>query len=217
MKITYAITVCNESKDLYSLVSFLIKVKDPEDNINILVDSAHVTKQVRSVLKHFENNIVQNERDFDGKFSTHRNYHASTCDGDYICVIDADEMPHEFMIKNLKNIISENNPDIIWVPRINICPGFTQEWLKRCNFKTNELGWINWPDYGSRVYKNIPSIHFSSELHEKLVGGSNSIGLPAEPKFALWHIKSVDKQDNRWNSDGTYRLPGGGDIYDSLM
>ena len=39
MKLSYAITVCNESKELYSLISFLKKVKDPSDEINILVDS----------------------------------------------------------------------------------------------------------------------------------------------------------------------------------
>lgn len=218
MKITYAITVCNESRDLFSLISFLIKVKDPEDNINVLIDTAHVTTQVRDVLKYFESVIIQNEREFDGKFSTHRNYHASKCDGDYIFIIDPDEMPHEFMIKNLKNIIKEKDPDIIWVPRINICPGFTQEWLVKRKFNVNEFGWINWPDYISRVYKNNSKIYYSSELHEKLVGGDNNIGLPSEPRFATWHIKSVDKQENRWNEDGTFRCPeDDNNLYDSLM
>jgi len=36
MKLSYAITVCNESRDLFSLVSFLLKVKDEEDEINML-------------------------------------------------------------------------------------------------------------------------------------------------------------------------------------
>ena len=39
MKLSYAITVCNESKDLYSLISFLKRVKDEEDEINVLVDT----------------------------------------------------------------------------------------------------------------------------------------------------------------------------------
>ena len=39
MKLSYAITVCNESRDLFSLVSFLLKVKDEEDEINILIDT----------------------------------------------------------------------------------------------------------------------------------------------------------------------------------
>ena len=53
MNLSYAITVCNESRDLFSLVSFLLKVKDEEDEINILLDTAHVIETVRNVLKHF--------------------------------------------------------------------------------------------------------------------------------------------------------------------
>ena len=41
MKLSYAITVCNESKDLYGLISFLLKVKDQEDEINVLLDSKY--------------------------------------------------------------------------------------------------------------------------------------------------------------------------------
>ena len=36
--ITYSIQVCNESRELYSLLNFLIKVIDKEDNIHVVVD-----------------------------------------------------------------------------------------------------------------------------------------------------------------------------------
>ncbi len=75
MKLSYAIIVCNESKDLYALVSFLKRVKDPEDEINILLDTLHTTDTMRSVLEHFKDDIVLNERDFCGNFSDHRNFH----------------------------------------------------------------------------------------------------------------------------------------------
>ena len=52
MKISYAICVCNESRDLFSLVSFLLKVKDEEDEINILIDTVHVTENVKTVINH---------------------------------------------------------------------------------------------------------------------------------------------------------------------
>lgn len=217
MKLSYAICVCNESKDLYSLISFLKKVKDQEDEINILVDSAHVTPQVRSVLEHFKEDIVQNDRDFDGKFSTHRNYHFNLCKGDYIFIIDPDEMPHETLIKNVKYIINETGAELLWVPRINICPGFTKEWLDKCNFRVNDMGWINWPDYICRICKNSPDIRYNNELHEKIVGTNKQLQLECNPALSTWHIKSVEKQDNRWNSDGTFKCPGGNDLYDSLM
>jgi hypothetical protein len=50
VKISYAICVCNEDRELNSLVNFLLKVKDEEDEVNILVDSTNVTPEVRKVL-----------------------------------------------------------------------------------------------------------------------------------------------------------------------
>ena len=75
MRLTYAITVCNEARDLYSLLSFLKKVKDTEDDINILLDTLHSTKSVRDVLSHFKESVVLHEREFDGNFAKHRNFH----------------------------------------------------------------------------------------------------------------------------------------------
>lgn len=207
MKLSYAICVCDEVKEFYSLVAFLKKVKDPEDEINILVDSAHVSSEVRGVLKHFEADVVQNDRDFDGKFATHRNYHLEKCDGDYIFQIDADEMPQETLIKNLKCLLQEQQPDTVWVPRINIHPGSTEEWLKKCNFKVNDMGWINWPDMQCRIIKKSPDIRYGRELHEMIEGAKLQGQVPMEPRLALWHIKSVEKQDIRWDAQGQYVLP----------
>jgi hypothetical protein len=216
MKLSYAICVCNESKDLYSLISFLKKVKDQEDEINVLVDSAHVTPQVRSVLEYFKEDIFQNDRNFDGKFATHRNYHFNLCNGDYIFYIDPDEMPTEVLIKNIKKIIEETKTDLLYIPRVNICAGFTQEWIEKCKFTLNDMGWINWPDTQGRIFKK--GLQMEKELHEGISGAESRISLEQNPNIALWHIKSVEKQDNRWNEDGTYKLPGDDEnLYDSLM
>jgi len=216
MKLSYAITVCNESRDLFSLVSFLLKVKDEEDEINILIDTAHVTDNVKNVIQHFGNKVVTCERDFDGNFSEHRNFHLSQCSGDYIFIIDPDEMPKEKLIKCIKKVVKDSGADLIMIPRINIHPGFTQEFLEKCTFKTNELDWINWPDYQGRILKNTSKIKWEKGLHEKIVGHEKRVCLQADPSIAIWNIKSVEKQDNRWK-DGDYVLPTGYNLYDSLM
>ena len=54
LTLTYTVQVCNESRELYSLINFLLKVKDPEDDIQVVVDSLHSTEKVELVLKHFE-------------------------------------------------------------------------------------------------------------------------------------------------------------------
>ena len=218
MNLSYAITVCNEARDLFSLVSFLLKVKDGEDEINILVDTVHVSDNVKNVLKYFGDKIVIYERDFDGNFAEHRNFHLTKCSGDYIFIIDPDEMPKENLIINIKKIINDSGAELVIVPRINLHPGFTKEWLKKCNFRTNELDWINWPDYISRVFKNDPyKIKYSNELHENIIGTDKKVILNADPSIAVWHIKSVEKQDNRWDVSGNFKVPEGDNLYDTLM
>jgi hypothetical protein len=193
MKISYAICVCNEDNELNSLLSFLVKVIDDEDEINVLVDSGKVTEEVRSVLKKFEKRIIVNDREFCGNFSEHRNYHITKCTGDYIFVLDADEIPREAVIENIKTF----DGDILALPRINIIPGYTEEWCKKLNFSTNEMGWINWPDYQCRFFKNNGKISWSLGLHERLVGSDKIGQLQANPQYALWHVKSVQKQDKQ--------------------
>ena len=216
MKLSYAITVCNESKDLYSLISFLTKVIDDNDEINVLVDTKHVTKNVRAVIDHFKSRLVVHEREFDGNFASHRNFHLKKCKGEYIFVIDPDEMPKEKMISGIKGVIRESRSDLIAIPRINIHPGCTQKWLDKHGFKVNEFDWINWPDYQGRIFKNDVNISYGNAIHENIVGAKTPACLPADPRLALWHIKSVDKQDNRWE-DGKYVHPNNENLYDRLM
>ena len=122
MKLSYAICVCNESRDLFSLVSFLLKVKDEEDEINILIDTLHVTENVKNVLEYFGDKIVTYEKDFDGNFAEHRNFHLTKCLGDYVFMIDPDEMPKEDLIINIKKMIHDSGAELVMVPRINIHP-----------------------------------------------------------------------------------------------
>jgi hypothetical protein len=218
MKITYAITVCNESRDLYSLISFLKGVIDDEDDINVLVDTAHSTESVKSVIDYFKEDIVTCERAFDGNFADHRNYHISKCSGDYIFVLDPDEMPQELMIKNVKEIITSTEADFFMVPRINIVLGATRKWYEDHDFgdKINELGWVNWPDYNGRIFKNNGVIKYSNALHEKIQGFKSMKVIVDNPRLALYHIKSVDKDNNRW-SNGSYVSPKNDNLYDKLM
>lgn len=192
MKITYAIGVCTEHKELDDLLHFLVRVKTADDDINVLVDSENVTNLVRTVLEIYKKDITVCERKFDGNFSAHRNYHITQCKGDYILMLDADEIPQHDLLMSLRGF----NGDILYVPRINICPGYTAEWLLAHKFQTNECGWINWPDYQGRFFKNDKKILWQGGVHEKLTGGE-AAALKADPRLALWHIKSIRKQDKQ--------------------
>lgn len=190
--ITYAIGVCDEARELNDLLRFIHEVKDVDDEINVLVDSGKVTDAVRDVLKRYGDTLNVHERTFDGDFSAHRNHHISKCLGEYIFMLDADEIPQEFLIRKLK----EFTGDIMYIPRINICPGYTQAFIKKHNFNANNMGWINWPDYQGRYFKNNGKIYWQGGVHEKLVGGEPR-ALEANPLLALWHVKSTQKQDKQ--------------------
>lgn len=193
MKITYAICVCTEHRELDSLLTCLKHLKDDEDDINVLVDSGKVTEKVKKVIE--EHGVTTCERLFNGNFSEQRNYHIDQCSGDYIFVLDADEIPQEMLIKNIKHVITETSADIIYIPRMNIIPGYTQEWLKKYNFHINDSGFINWPDMQSRVFKNNGTIKWEKGLHEKLEGGEKCIGLQADVQLGIWHVKTIKKQE----------------------
>lgn len=216
MKLTYTIQVCNESRELFSLLGFLCKTIDhEEDDIHVVVDSRHVTDKVELVLDHFKDRIHIFRRPFD-TFHENGQFHMAQARGEYIFGLDADEMPQELLIKNIKAIIEETKAEIIAVPRINIHPGATQAFIDASGFKVNEVGWINWPDYQMRIVKKCEHITCTEELHTKLAGTDKIVTLRPEPKIALWHIKSVEKQEGRWGKNGSFHAPTK-EIYDRLM
>jgi hypothetical protein len=216
MKVSYTVQVCNESRELFSLVNFLLKVKDDEDDVIIIVDSLHKTDKVSRVIDHFNDRVSVYERPFDN-FVDNSNFHIEKATGEYIFGLDSDEMPQETLIKNFKNVITSTDADVIWVPRINIHPGGTQEFFQKYNFNVNENGWINWPDYQGRIYKKNDKIKWGYDaIHTKLIGAEKSVQIQPSPQVALWHIKSIEKQDSRWEN-GDIRAPSTTSLYDLLM
>ena len=215
MKITYTLQVCNESRELFSLLNFLVHVIDNEDNIHVVIDNVNKTDKVQKVVDCFQDKINVFERPFDN-FYDNATYHSNISTGDYTFLIDADEMPQEMLIKNIKKVLETTDAEIVWIPRINIHPGATQEFIEMSNYKMNDNGWINWPDFQSRIYKNCDNVQWTKETHIKLTGSSKCIYLNPLPALALWHIKSIEKQLGRWKNDNVI-TPTEGNLYYELM
>lgn len=197
MKITFAIGVCTEARELDDLLHYLLRVEKVTasgDDVNVLVDSKNVTEDVRGVLTRYADDISTHERPFHGDFAEHRNYHIEKCAGDLIFMLDADEIPQSNLVRAARSF---DSADILYVPRINIVPGYTPEWLARHKFQVNNAGWINWPDFQGRIFRNTPDIRWKGTVHEKLSGSDRVRALAAEPEFALWHVKSLRKQDSQ--------------------
>lgn len=198
MRVTYAIGVCTEARELDDLLHYLLRVEkvlESGDDVNVLVDSKNVTVDVRAVLSKYGGDISMYERAFDGDFSEHRNFHIEKCSGEMIFMLDADEIPQSSLIQGVRGI--DSDVDIVYVPRMNIVPGYTPAWLDKHKFQVNNTGWINWPDYQGRIFRNSRGIQWKGSVHEKLCGSEKVRALAADPKLALWHIKSLRKQDSQ--------------------
>jgi glycosyltransferase involved in cell wall biosynthesis len=94
MKISYAITVCNELEEIKRLVEFLLNHKREQDEIIVLMDE-NGTQEVNDFLLDSVGKIKIANFLFNKDFSAFKNYLNSLCSGDYIFNIDADEIRSE--------------------------------------------------------------------------------------------------------------------------
>ena len=194
MKISYAIPVCNEHVELRKLLSFLIKHIDKNDEIIVQCDQGNTTPEVYKVLYDLQQSYT--EFPLNGHFSNFKNNLKESCSGDWIFQIDADELPHEFLITNLKELLKLNQTtEMFLVPRINTVEGLTQEHVNQWRWNVNEKGWVNWPDYQTRIIQNSSKIKWQNKVHEQIVGISTKGALPMEEEWSLYHPKNIKKQE----------------------
>ena len=124
MKISYAITVCNEFIEIQRLVNFLINNKRSQDEIVIQFDSKGDCEIEAYLRSHSINGEVNwYSYDFESDFSKMKNRLTNMCNGDYIFQIDADEMPTTYMMDVLPEVLKHNDVDVLKVPRINTVDG----------------------------------------------------------------------------------------------
>jgi glycosyltransferase involved in cell wall biosynthesis len=199
MKISYAITVHNELEELMKLLDFLNNNIREEDEVVIQYDEGGVTDEVLEFLK-----IKQKIHGYtvvgfplNKDFASYKNNLKENCKGDYIFQIDADEIPNEVMIAYLPEVLESNPVDIIFVPRVNTVNGLTQEHIQKWRWNVNEKGWVNWPDYQTRIYKNTEDVTWMNKVHEKITGYDTFSNFPAEEHWALYHPKQIDRQEQQ--------------------
>jgi len=201
MKISYAITVCNEFVEIQRLVNFLRKNKRQQDEIVVLYDQKNGDEEVAKWLtkqSKYPNFQFWRGLDFNNHFADWKNKLTEYCEGDYIFQIDADEYPHESLISQLP-VILEHNPenDVYLIPRVNTVEGLTNKHIQKWGWNVNEKGWVNWPDYQWRVWKNLPHIKWKNKVHEKLDGYKTYATLPTMEGLALYHPKEIKRQEKQ--------------------
>ncbi len=200
MKISYAITVCNELEEIKRLVSFLLLHKREQDEIIILFDNKG-TKEVWEYLIKIEEKITLLHRaQFTNDFSQWKNLLTKLCSGNYIFQIDADEIPSTILIKHLPEILEINQGiDVLLVPRVNTVEGLTQEHIQKWGWVLNDKKWVNYPDFQWRIYKNTTDIKWINKVHERLIGFKTISNLPQTEDYSLYHPKTIERQEKQNN------------------
>ena len=199
MKISYSILTHNEDKSLQKLLEFLVKHKDEEDEIVILDDFSDNPKTIEILdVMTSMHEMVYEQRHLLKDYAGQKNHLTRMCKNDYIVNIDADEIPHKFLMKNLKDVLRANPTiDLYWVPRVNKVAGITQEHINKWGWQVNEKGWVNFPDYQGRIWRNRPNILWKNKVHEILKGYREYVFLPAEEEYCFYHPKTIDRQEKQ--------------------
>tara|TARA_B000000557_G_scaffold259282_1_gene254906 strand:- start:772 stop:1425 length:654 start_codon:yes stop_codon:yes gene_type:complete len=201
MKISYVITVHNESDELNKLLEILVDSTQTEDEIIIIDDYSN--KQTEEVICKWMNEtldwkgIYWYQRELGKDFSAQKNYGIEKSSGDYIFHIDADEYPHDILLQQLPQIIEINDVDLIWIPRVNTLEGMTEEHIKRWGWRVTENRWVNYPDYQARVFKRDENIKWTRPLHEYITGCKTYAHLPPHEELSLYHPKTIQKQEQQ--------------------
>lgn len=202
INITYAITVCNELEEITKLVDFLKDRIKKDDEILIQYDETSVTDAIKgylTILSQLHTNTIKViGYPLNNDFASFKNNIKDNASGIFIFQIDADEVPSEYLVENLSEFIEFNKDvDLFFVPRINTVAGLTPKHVKKWNWNISQNGWVNFPDYQTRIYRRTSEIEWVGKVHERIIGYNTLSVLPAEEQYCLYHHKQIERQEKQ--------------------
>jgi uncharacterized protein (UPF0297 family) len=201
MKISYAVTVADEIKEIQQLLPLLIQNKQNTDEIVVQYDNQKVTVEV---LEYLNDLVFEKKIDrlvgypLNGDFGTYKQHLNQNCQGEWIFQLDADELLEEQLIGSLGTILDGNDSiDMFFIPRINIVNGLTEAHIQKWRWQVNDKGWVNFPDVQGRLYKNKQSIFWAGKVHEQLQGFESYTIFPQDEVYCIKHIKEIERQERQ--------------------
>lgn len=202
INITYAITVCNELEEITKLIDFLKDKIQKEDEILIQYDEDSASDAIKNYLKIMSQlhntNIKVIGFPLNNDFASYKNNLKTHANGIFIFQIDADEIPSEYLMENIHEFIEYNKDvDLFFVPRINTVEGLTKEHIKKWKWNVTDAGWVNFPDYQTRLYRRTSEIEWQGKVHERIIGYNTLSVLPSEEQYCLYHHKKIERQEKQ--------------------
>lgn len=136
-------------------------------------------------------------RALNGDFAAQRNYLQSLCRGDFILMLDPDEIPAPGLLARLLTLCDTLEAQAMLacaLPRLNILHEGTEPVDARTlSLSDADLACVD-PDYQTRLYRNVPALRWENRVHERLVGMDRLCRLPATLDYALLHVKARQRQ-----------------------
>jgi glycosyltransferase involved in cell wall biosynthesis len=194
--ISFAITACNEHIELDRLLKQLTKNIKSKDEIVVQLDIT-ATQEVKDVVSKYR--LINYIHPLNKDFATFKNNLKNICTNEWIFFIDADEYLSDDLLFNIHEILDANKGivDVIAVPRINTVDGLTRDHIDKWRWFVDEKGYVNYPDYQTRICANKESINWINKVHERLSGWKTIANLPYG--YDLVHPKTIDRQEKQNN------------------
>lgn len=197
--ISWAITAHNEHVELDRLLTMLyINIKE-SDEIVVQLDT-NATDEVRKIVSKPDQNVVPFkvvEFGLNNDFASFKNNLKSHCTKEWIFFIDADEYLSDNLLGYIHEILNANKGivDVISVPRINTVEGLTREHIDKWRWFVDDNGYVNYPDYQTRICANKKDIEWKNKVHERLIGWKTIANLPHG--YDLVHPKTIQRQEKQ--------------------
>jgi glycosyltransferase involved in cell wall biosynthesis len=194
--ISFAITACNEHIELERLLKQLTKSIKSKDEIIVQLDIT-ATDEVKDIVSKYK--LINYIHPLNNDFATFKNNLKSICANEWIFFIDADEYLSDDLLYNIHEILDANKGivDVISVPRINTVEGLTRDHIDKWRWFVDENGYVNYPDYQTRICYNKPTISWVNKVHERLTGWKTTANLPYG--YDLIHPKTIERQERQNN------------------
>lgn len=190
-KISLAMMTHNEFEELSRLCGYLAEFRDSFCEIVVVDDFS--TVDLLPLLDGVGAKLYR--RPLDRNFSAQRNYLKGKCSGDFIFVLDPDEIPHRNMLCLMNEIIDKMEAvgaDACSFPRLNLMvePGASDIAPLFDNARLQQQV----PDYQVRLIRNLPGISWADRVHERIRGITQAIIMPNSTEFCLLHLKTSQRQ-----------------------
>ncbi len=173
--LSVVINTLNEAKELPSVVTSVKKLAD-----EIVVVDMESTDGTASEAKNLGAKVFSHKKL--QYVEPARNFGISKATGDWILVLDVDEVVPASLAKKIKEIIKNPEADYYRIPRKNIIFG---KWIQHSRW---------WPDYNIRLFKK-GFVIWSEEIHKVPVTKGKGADLPDKEGLAIIHnnYKDIDE------------------------